>query len=37
MCQTVPSDRIDVLVTDGAADPEVVRRLRAEGIDVQIA
>jgi len=37
MCQTVPSERIDVLVTDDAADPEVVRRLRAEGIDVQIA
>jgi DeoR/GlpR family transcriptional regulator of sugar metabolism len=37
MCQTVPSDRIDVLVTDDAADPDVVRRLRAEGIDVQIA
>jgi DeoR/GlpR family transcriptional regulator of sugar metabolism len=37
MCQTVPSDRIDVLVTDDAADPDVVRRLRAEGIDVQLA
>ncbi|MEV7624685.1 DeoR/GlpR family DNA-binding transcription regulator [Actinoplanes sp. NPDC089786] len=37
MCQTVPSDRIDVLVTDDAADPDMVRRLRAEGIDVQIA
>ncbi|RSM65491.1 DeoR family transcriptional regulator [Actinoplanes sp. ATCC 53533] len=37
MCQTVPSERIDVLITDGAADPDVVRRLRAEGIDVQIA
>jgi DeoR/GlpR family transcriptional regulator of sugar metabolism len=37
MCQTVPSERIDVLVTDGAADPEVVRRLRAEGVDVQLA
>ncbi len=37
MCQTVPSDRIDVLVTDDAADPEVVRRLRAGGIDVQVA
>lgn len=37
MCQTVPRERIDVLITDGAADPEVVRRLRAEGIDVQIA
>jgi DeoR family fructose operon transcriptional repressor len=37
MCQTVPSERIDILVTDAAADPAVVRRLRAEGIDVQIA
>jgi DeoR/GlpR family transcriptional regulator of sugar metabolism len=37
MCQTVPSDRIDVLVTDDAANPDVVRGLRAEGIDVQIA
>lgn len=37
MCQTVPSDRIDVLVTDAAADPDVVRRLRAAGIDVRIA
>jgi DeoR family fructose operon transcriptional repressor len=37
MCQTVPSDRIDVLITDDAADPDVVRRLRAEGIDVQLA
>jgi len=37
MCQTVPSERIDVLITDDAADPDVVRRLRAEGIDVQIA
>ena len=37
MCQTVPSDRIDVLVTDAAADPDTVRRLRAEGVDVRIA
>ena len=37
MCQTVPSDRIDVLITDGAADPDVVRRLRAEGVDVHLA
>jgi len=36
MCQTVPSDRIDVLVTDAGADPDVVRRLRADGIDVQV-
>jgi DeoR family fructose operon transcriptional repressor len=37
MCQTVPTDRIDVLVTDSDADPEVVARLRAEGIDVRVA
>jgi DeoR/GlpR family transcriptional regulator of sugar metabolism len=37
MCQTVPTSRMDVLVTDAAADPEVVRRLRAEGIDVRTA
>ncbi|GAA3198526.1 DeoR/GlpR family DNA-binding transcription regulator [Dactylosporangium siamense] len=36
MCQTVPSDRIDVLVTDTAADPDTVRRLRAEGVDVRL-
>lgn len=37
MCQTVPADRIDVLVTDSDADPEFVTRLRAEGIDVRVA
>jgi DeoR family fructose operon transcriptional repressor len=37
MCQTVPSNRMDVLVTDTAADREVVRRLRARGIDVRLA
>jgi DeoR/GlpR family transcriptional regulator of sugar metabolism len=37
MCQTVPGDRIDVLVTDAKADADVVRALRAEGIDVRIA
>lgn len=37
MCQTVPSDRMDVLVTDADADPEMVARLRAEGIDVRVA
>jgi DeoR family fructose operon transcriptional repressor len=36
MCQTVPGDRIDVLVTDSDADPEIVARLRAEGIDVRV-
>ena len=37
MCQTVPSDRMDILVTDAQADGNVVRALRAEGIDVRIA
>jgi DeoR family fructose operon transcriptional repressor len=37
MCQTVPSDRMDDLVTDSDADPEMVARLRAEGIDVRVA
>ena len=37
MCQTVPSERIDVLVTDRAADDEAVERLRAADIDVRIA
>ncbi len=37
MCQTVPSDRIDVLVTDAAADPDTLRRLRDEGVDVRVA
>jgi DeoR/GlpR family transcriptional regulator of sugar metabolism len=37
MCQTVPGDRIDVLVTDSGADPDVVGRLRDDGIDVQVA
>ena len=37
MCQTVPSDRMDILVTDERADGDVVRRLRDEGIDVRIA
>jgi DeoR family fructose operon transcriptional repressor len=37
MCQTVPSDRIDVLVTDSGADPATIRRLTQAGIDVQVA
>jgi len=37
MCQTVPSDRIDVLVTDELADPAALRRLTAAGIDVRVA
>ena len=34
MCQTVPTDRIDVLVTDSGADPRVRGLLTAAGIDV---
>jgi DeoR family fructose operon transcriptional repressor len=34
MCQTVPTNQIDVLVTDGGADPELRRLLGAAGIDV---
>jgi DeoR family fructose operon transcriptional repressor len=37
MCQTVPSDRMDILVTDTRADADVVRALRTEGIDVRLA
>ncbi|HEX8343517.1 MAG TPA: DeoR/GlpR family DNA-binding transcription regulator [Actinoplanes sp.] len=37
MCQTVPTERIDVLVTDAKADPAIVRSLVAAGVDVQIA
>jgi len=37
MCQTVPSNRMDLLVTDMDADPQVVSRLRSEGIDVRVA
>jgi DeoR family fructose operon transcriptional repressor len=36
MCQTVPTNRIDVLVTDAGADPEVRRQLAATGIDVHV-
>jgi DeoR family fructose operon transcriptional repressor len=37
MCQTVPTDRIDVLVTDAKADPSTVHALVAAGVDVQVA
>lgn len=36
MCQTVPTERIDVLVTDAEADPVTVRALTAAGVDVQV-
>lgn len=35
MCQTVPTSRMDVLVTDSGADREVRRLLAAAGVDVQ--
>ena len=38
MCQTVPTDRIDVLVTDPAADTAGrSRALAAAGVDVLVA
>jgi DeoR family fructose operon transcriptional repressor len=37
MCQTVPSDRIDILITTPGADPEALEELRAAGIDVVVA
>lgn len=37
MCQTVPSDRIDTLITTPGADPAALAELRASGIDVVIA
>jgi DeoR/GlpR family transcriptional regulator of sugar metabolism len=37
MCQTVPRDRIDVLVTDPEADAGVLRRLGAAGVRIALA
>ncbi|GAA0266350.1 DeoR/GlpR family DNA-binding transcription regulator [Cryptosporangium japonicum] len=37
MCQTVPSDRIDTLITTPGADPVALEDLRASGVDVVIA
>jgi DeoR family fructose operon transcriptional repressor len=37
MVQTVPTGRIDVLVTDRAADPTEVGALTAAGVDVRVA
>jgi DeoR/GlpR family transcriptional regulator of sugar metabolism len=37
MCQTVPSSRMDILVTDSGAGADLVHRLRTEGIDVRLA
>ena len=35
MCQTVPAERIDVLITDSGADPREVRQLTELGMDVR--
>jgi DeoR family fructose operon transcriptional repressor len=37
MCQTVPTQRIDVLITDSRADPSAIRALRGNGVDVLVA
>jgi DeoR family fructose operon transcriptional repressor len=37
MCQTVPTDRIDVLITDPGADPRAVAALAKAGVDVLVA
>ena len=37
MCQTVPTDRIDVLVTDAGADPRVRAMLADAGVEVHAA
>jgi DeoR family fructose operon transcriptional repressor len=37
MCQTVPTERIDVLVTDRQADPAELARLAAAAVAVQVA
>jgi DeoR/GlpR family transcriptional regulator of sugar metabolism len=37
MCQTVPSSRIDTLITTPGADPDVLADLRLLGIDVVVA
>jgi DeoR family fructose operon transcriptional repressor len=34
MCQTVPTGRMHVLVTDSGADPQMRRLLGAAGVDV---
>jgi DeoR/GlpR family transcriptional regulator of sugar metabolism len=37
LAQTVPTRRIDVLVTDGEADPVTLGGLRTAGVDVRVA
>jgi DeoR/GlpR family transcriptional regulator of sugar metabolism len=34
--QTIPADRVDVLITDRSADADELRRLRDAGIDVRV-
>lgn len=37
MFQTIPAERIDLLITDESADPEELRRLNELGIDIRLA
>lgn len=37
MFQTVPADRVHILVTDDAAGPDELRRLREIGVDIRVA
>jgi len=37
MCQTVPTDRIDILITDPKADPATLCALVAAGVEVLVA
>ncbi|HEX2679869.1 MAG TPA: DeoR/GlpR family DNA-binding transcription regulator [Candidatus Dormibacteraeota bacterium] len=37
MCQTVPTVRVDTLITDGRADPAAVAAIRQAGVDVRVA
>jgi DeoR/GlpR family transcriptional regulator of sugar metabolism len=36
MCQTVPSDRIDTLITTPGADPAALEELQSSGVDVVV-
>jgi DeoR family fructose operon transcriptional repressor len=37
MCLTVSPERMDILITDAAADPTELRELRAAGVEVRVA
>jgi DeoR family fructose operon transcriptional repressor len=37
MCQTVPSARVHVLITDSRARPADIDAIRAAGVDVRVA